>query len=146
MCLKVATKKLTAKTDLLVFKCLDYNKRKRTYCTPFRYLPIKFDKDRKCVIKSGDNALAIEKEWNNGNGVHRMIDVINIGVHAYTTKEQAEWVASKFWETKYYYAVIPKGCHYYIGFDFEVVTTELIVFKFKKDFYEYAKEHEIKEI
>ena len=146
MCLKVATKKLTAKTDLLVFKCLDCYKDKRTYCTPFQYLPIKFDKDRKCVIKSGDNALTIEKEWNDN--VHGLIDVINIGVHAYTTKEASERTArqSPYCGTKTFYAVIPKGCPYYIGLDFEVVTTELIVFRSKKRFDEYTKEHEIKEL
>lgn len=145
MCLKVATKKLVAKTDLLVFKCLDY-KDGGNYCTPFQYLPIKFGEDRKCVIKSGDNALTIEKEWDDN--VRGIIDVINIGVHAYTKKEEAEYTASQFplCGTKTFYAVIPKGCPYYIGLNFDVVTTELIVFRSKRIFDKYEKEHEIKEI
>ena len=145
MCLVVGTKKLVAKTDLLVFKCLDYDKKSRTYCTPFQYMPVTFNKGMK-VIGSDGRALTIQKEYQERYG--GKVKVINYGVHAYTTRNEAEWTASQFPNsgTKMHYAVIPKGCPYYIGLQFDIVTTELIVFKTKKDFDKYAEGKNIKEI
>lgn len=141
MCLIVGTKKLVAKTDLLVYKCLD--KEGRKFCTPFRYLPIKFTNGR-CVIESAETALTIEKEWHE----KKLVKVINIGVHAYTDKDISDDIAERFPEcgTKTYYTVIPKGCPYYVGMKFDVVSTKMIVFKSKEDFDKYAEGKEIKEI
>lgn len=143
MCLVVGTKKLVAKTDLLVYKCLDYHR--GSYCTPYRYLPIVFDKGVK-TIDGGEQALTIEKVWSARCG--NWVRGISHGVHAYYKKTEAQLTAKMFptCGTKVFYAVIPKGCAYYIGMDFDVVATKMIVFRSKKSFDEYAKEHEIKEI
>ena len=145
MCLKLASKKLVAETDLLVYKCIDYDKDTDTYCTPFQYLPIVF-KDGVTVIEGGDNALAIERVWSNQ--LNKMTTVINFGVHAYTTKKEAVDTANLFPAsgTEVYYAIIPKGCPYYLGLNFDIVTTKLIVFRTKMNFNKYAKGKEIKEI
>ena len=141
MCLKVATKKLTAKTDLLVYKCLDTEG--GSYCTPFRYHPIFFDRGV-CHLEGGDNALAIEKEWIG----YKWIKVINFGVHAYYKKREADYTASQFpgCGTKTFYAIIPKGSKYYLGLDFDVVSTEMIIFRSQRSYGKYAKEHEISEL
>ena len=51
-------KPLIAKTDLLVYKCLDHNKydvtkgkRVKNICTPFQYMPINFT-EGKCTLGS----------------------------------------------------------------------------------------------
>lgn len=141
MCLKVATKKLTAKTDLLVFKCLDVDGSR--YCTPFRYYPIFFD-GGVCRLNNVDKTLTLEKELCDGT----LINVINFGVHAFYKKREADWTASQFPScgTKTFYAVIPKGCKYYLGINFDIVSTEMIIFRSKRAYDKYAKEHEVKEI
>ena len=145
MCLKLASKKLVAETDLLVYKCIDYDKDTDTYCTPFQYLPIVF-KDGVTVIEGGNMALTIEKVKNAAT--NKYVDGINYGVHAYTTKKEAVDTASLFPAsgTEVYYAIIPKDCPYYIGLNFDIVTTKLIVFRTKRNFDKYAKGKEIKEI
>jgi len=143
MCLIVGTKKLVAKTDLLVYKCLDHYG--SSYCTPFQYLPIVFNKGVK-TIDGGEYALTIEKDYHSRYG--GQIRVINHGVHAYIRKSEAEYTASQFPNsgTEVHYAIIPKGCPYYIGMEFDVVATKMIVFRSKRIFDKYAEGKVIKEI
>lgn len=141
MCLKVATKKLVAETDLLVFKCLDYDGY-GNYCTPFQYYPVKFDGGQ-CTIKGGDNALTTDNGWDPQIGHYK---IIRYGVHAFVSREKAVDVARNFVETKTHYAVIPKGNFYYRGIDFDIVTTDMIVFRSKRAFEKYTKEHEVKKV
>ena len=144
MCLKVASRKLKAETDILVFKCLDYQNGK--YCTPFQYVPIDFNKGIE-VIEGGNKSLTIEKEWDFI--IKKNIRVINHGVHAYTTKAEALDTARHFHKTsgtEMHYAVIPKGTAYYVGLNFEVVAEKMIVFRSKRNYDKYAEGKEIKEI
>lgn len=140
MCLRIETRKLVAKTDLLVYKCLDSH-HTGEFCTPFQYIPVVFENGM-AVIDGGKRALLVEWEHYSDR---RAVRVVNYGVHAYTKKIAAEATASYFRDcgTKAYYAVIPKGCKYYLGTDSDIVSTKMIVFKSKRDYDNYAKEKDI---
>ena len=143
MCLIVATKKFVAKTDLVVYKCLDNNDRK--FFTPFYFFPVKFHNGI-FIIDCGLGELIIKQEYKSY--IRKRIDVIHEGVHAYTKKEAADFTSSQFPScgTETHYAIIPKGCPYYIGINFDVVSTKMIVFSDKKAYDNYANEHDVKEI
>ena len=130
MCLCVISEKRVAENAILVYKCLDYNEDK-TYCTPFQYLPITFDVDGVTILFADKKKFKPIKE-DNGK-------VINVGIHAFTCKENAEHISSQFPETETHYAVIPKGATYYLGSGNEIASDELIIFKRRKDYSNFKK-------
>ena len=134
MCLVVekGTNKRKAKTDILVYKCLDYFC--DNYCTPFYYFPVYFE-EGKCVLKV--------KHFSY-NYVEKVISVEE-GIHSFYLEWCAQNVVTTFHEedgTEKHYAIIPKGANYYIGNDGDVVSTELIVFETEKDYKKYVKNSE----
>ena len=143
MCLIVSTKKFVAETDLVVYKCLD--KKGGKFCTPFYYLPVRFHNGM-CIINSGLGELFIGQEYSTC--AQKIVDVIREGVHAYTKKEAADYTSIQFPDsgTETHYAIIPKGCPYYIGINSDVVSTKMIVFHDKKAYDNYANEHDVKKI
>lgn len=132
MCLTTITNKLTAKTDILVYKCLDFDG--SIYCTPFRYMPVEFNNGR-VELKS-----PLEKIGK---------DRVEIGIHSYFNKNNAIATSRQFHAntgTSMHYAIIPKGSSYYIGKDDDTASERLIIFRTKKSFDTYCKTHLIEKI
>lgn len=132
MCLTTITNKLTAKTDILVYKCLDFDG--NIYCTPFRYMPVEFNNGR-VELKS-----PLEKIGK---------DCVEIGIHSYFNKNNAIATSRLFHAnvgTSMHYAIIPKGSSYYIGKDDDTASERLIIFRTKKSFDTYCKTHLIEKI
>lgn len=131
MCLRIISKKLVAENAIMVYKCLDYNKECKTYETPFRYFPVRFDVNGVTRLFADKKRFKPKKEGN--------IKQINVGIHAFTNKENADITSSQFGETETHYAVIPKGATYYLGANYEIASDELIIFKRRKDYSEFKK-------
>ena len=134
MCLIVekGTNKRKAKTDILVYKCLDNNY--GNYCTPYMYFPVYFE-DGKYVLKV--------KHFSYNND--KKVVIVEEGIHSFYLEWCAQDVVTTFHEadgTEKHYAIIPKGANYYIGNDGDIVSTELIVFETKKDYDKYVKSSE----
>lgn len=136
MCLTILekTNKRIARTNILVYKCLDYDL-VYGYCTPYQYYPIYF----------------INDEWAEMKVKHftysRNRKDVEEGIHAYYDKSVADDNSRRYFEgcgTKTYYAIIPKGAKYYIGHDNDIVVTELFIFKTKKDYENYVKKYDEK--
>ena len=124
------SKPFIAEKDIIVYKALDHcdcfgNKR---ICTPYRYYPIVFV-NGKCIISS-----VLPRSGSL---------YVDFGVHAFVNEEKIKRTCHFFPETKMtkHWAIIPKGSKYYIGQEEDIVTNELIVFKTRKEFRKYRKEH-----
>lgn len=131
MCLTTITNKLTAKTDILVYKCLDFDG--NIYCTPFRYMPVEFNNGR---VELKSELIKI------GN-------CVEIGIHSYSNKNDAIATSRLFHAndgTSTHYAIIPKGSSYYVGKDDDTASERLIIFRTKKSFDTYCKTHLIEKI
>lgn len=137
MCLIVleGTKKNIAETDINVYKCLDFDSFHETYCTPFRYLPIIFEKgickiDTIIDVNSVDGFVIPER--------------IEVGIHSYYLRDYAEITARKFYKcsgTRVHKAIIPKGSEYYIGKRGEIVSNNLIIFEMDIDYMMYCEKN-----
>lgn len=140
MCLTISNihknnnnKPFIAEKDIIVFKALDHydlSNRKKVFCTPYQYYPIDFF-DGKCIMKSD---------------LYKDIDCcfVRIGIHSFRDEKSAKETCAGFTETKMtkHWAIIPKGSKYYIGNDNDIASDNLIIFRTRKDFSEYKKEHE----
>lgn len=145
MCLTVfpGTSRMKAKTDLKVYKCLDYNRAVKKYATPFQFMRVEFDEEGKFKFEMDE---AIFKSFKS-EFQHRTF--VDKGMHAYRVKNSADITAMKFYEhdgTATHYAVIPKGSYYYVGVNNDIVANQMIIFKSKKDFDKYAEENEVKPV
>lgn len=132
MCLNTITNELTAKTDILVYKCLDFYG--INYCTPFMYMLVNFNNGR-AELKSQ----LIKTDKN----------CVEIGIHSYFNKNNAVATSRLFHAThgtSTHYAIIPKGSRYYIGKDDDTASERLIIFRTKKSFDTYCKTHLIEKI
>lgn len=132
MCLTTITNELTAKTDILVYKCLDFDG--DIYCTPFRYMPVEFNNGR---VELKSELIKIGK------------DCVEIGIHSYFNKNDAITISRSFHAnsgTSMHYAIIPKGSRYYVGKVNDIASTKLIIFRTKKSFDTYCKTHLIEKI
>lgn len=132
MCLVVekGIRKKIAKTDILVYKCLD--KKNGNYYTPFQNVNIFFD-NGECVMEKIPNIVPKRVDG------HREIGK---GLHSFYKKRPANTLITYFPQTKIYYAIIPKGSEYYIGTNGEIVSNNLMVFETKEDYQKYKKKAE----
>lgn len=149
MCLIVleGTKKNIAETDINVYKCLDFDFLNKTYCTPFRYLPIEFQKGI-CKINSIIGCSTYEGIYPFGR-IYPVDDFknperIDVGIHSYYLRDYAEITARKFYDssgTRVHKAIIPKGSEYYIGKRGEIVSNNLIIFEMDIDYMRYCEKN-----
>ena len=119
-----------AETDLRVYKCLDYENGE--YCTPFQYLPIVFENNMKHL---------------HANIILESFNKIHVGIHSFHDIWYVISTTNQFHKssgTKKHWAVIPKGSKFYIGIAGDVVSEDLIIFKRRKDYRAYKKEHDVK--
>ena len=115
---------LVAQEDILVYKCLDCTDGE--YCTPFQYMPIMFTKGK-----------YVYNKVNMPTSKYRWRDTIEVGIHAYSTKNPAITLSKSFHcdnGTSMHYAIIPKGSNFYIGTDEDIVSNNLIVYREKRCF------------
>lgn len=135
MCLIVNSPKMIAKTDLVVYKCLDH---RPVICTPFQGFPINFINGEKYLVMR-------HKELH---GLEVFHGFIHEGVHAYYNKKKADLICTGFQrtKTKTHYAIIPNGCEYYLGNSGDIVSTDMIVFRTREDYRKYKREHEVKSV
>lgn len=141
MCLTIKTtfhkegKPIVAERSILVYKMLErymgkgYNNK---YHTPFVGKTINF-------CDEGDNmyfykTTRLQKDLS----AYDSNKYISKGIHSFFDKKTAIDEADAYDERVYrmsiHYAVIPKGSKFYIGDDGDIVSTNLVVFKRKKDY------------
>lgn len=132
MCLVVNSKKLVAKTDLVVYKIL---KKYNNFLTLFRDFPIKFINGETYLVMADKELYGLKPFYNE----------IHEGIHAYYDKKKADLISTGFQRTKHY-AIIPKGCEYYLGTKGDIVSTEMIIFETKKDYLKYKQMHKVKPV
>jgi len=137
MCLYVNSPRLIAETDLIVYKCLRREPRlKNTYVTPMQGAMVAFGKNGKFHLRSGAKIMVITNEFRN--------KTIHEGIHAYTYEYRAYALLPAYCEV--FYAIIPKGRVYYLGFGAQVVSSDMIIFRNKDSFNTYMANHKVKEI
>lgn len=123
---------LVAQEDILVYKCLDCTDGE--YCTPYREMPITFNKGKYAYKKVG-----MREHFYCGSGETTSVD---FGIHSFGTKGAAIETCKMFHVqsgTSMHYAIIPKGSNFYIGIDEDVVSNNLIVYREKRTFDKYYK-------
>lgn len=141
MCLIVKTtfhkkgKPIVAEHSILVYKMLErytgkeYNNR---YHTPFQGKTINF-------CDEGDNmyfykTTSLQKDLSEYSNKY----IITKGIHSFfdkeTTIDEVNAYDERVIRMSMHYAVIPKGSKFYIGEDGDIVSTNLVVFKRKKDY------------
>lgn len=137
MCLIKVGKKQVAETDILVYKCLDYDTFIEKYVTSFQYFPVEFI--------DGISCLSIKRTCFNTRGKY-----INYGIHGYYKKSSADKTSLEFEDcgTKTHYAIIHKGTPYCLGMEGDIVTTKMTIFETEEDYEKYKSNSdvEIKEI
>ena len=125
MCLviKDGTAKQRTETNILVYKCLDYDVFTKTYCTPFQYMPIDFDNDG--IVKLFHNSLF------NSEVSEADLLVVKRGFHAYRDFVSALEMSEKYPRcgTKPHKAIIPKYSLYYVGSNGDIVADKMIIFE-----------------
>ena len=128
MCLTLKFKtRFCVSYDILVFKMLD-NSNPFNIITPYQKRPVRFN--------DGVSELWIHEEdlkpsvWNNVNqGIHSFFDV--------------HWCRqrSRMCNTMTYYAIIPAGVPFYVGIDFDVVSSRLLIFETAEDLNRYEEKN-----
>jgi hypothetical protein len=62
------------------------------------------------------------------NGIIASYGEVNEGFHAYTSLAKARGVASgRYNQEQVVVAIVPKGAHYYLGNNFEIVSDQLVI-------------------
>ena len=123
-------KPLVAERSILVYKMLERYAGKKynsLYHTPYMGTPINF-------CDEGDNMYFYKTTRLQKDSIY-----INKGIHSFSDKKTAIDEVNMYNEGELYrmsmhYAVIPKGSKFYIGDDGDIVSTNLVVFKRKKDY------------
>lgn len=123
---------LVAEHSILVYKILERymgKKYNNQYHTPYMGTPINF-------CDEGDNmyfykTTRLQKDLTN--------TYISKGIHSFFDKKTAiddvnTYNEAELFRMSIHYAVIPKGSKFYIGEDGDIVSTNLVVFKRKKDY------------
>ena len=139
MCLTIKTtfhkkgKPLVAERNILVYKMLERyigKKYNNQYHTPFMGTPINF-------CDEGDN-MYFYKATRLQKNEYDSDYCISKGIHSFFDKPTAINEVNAYDERIYrmsmHYAVIPKGSKFFIGSDGDIVSTNLVVFKRKKDY------------
>lgn len=136
MCLKInntfhkKSKSLKAKQSILVYKVLEKdNVSKNKYCTPYKKMAINFNEYDGMFFYKNTRMVRSENEYFILNGIHSYFDDM-------IAKREVQ--IFKHWYTMHY-AVIPKGSKFYIGNDGDIVSTNLVVFRTKKDYLKNKK-------
>ena len=142
MCLYINTtfhkkeKAIVAEQSILVYKVLEryvgkgYDNR---YHTPYQGKPINFcdEGDNMFFYKTTRMVKSVPSEFNSNKCITK-------GIHAFSDKNTAIAEVNSYDERVYrmslHYAVIPKGSKFFIGEDGDIVSTNLVVFKRKKDY------------
>ena len=139
MCLTIKTtfhkkdKPLVAECSILVYKMLEryvgkeYNNR---YHTPFVGKTINF-------CDEGGN-MYFYKTTRLQKSEYDSDKCISKGIHSFIDKQTAidevNWYDERLYRMSMHYAIIPKGSKFFIGSDGDIVSTNLVVFKRKKDY------------
>ena len=139
MCLRInitfhkKEKLIVAERSILVYKVLEryfgkeYNNK---YHTPFIGKSINFNPDDGMYFYKNTQ---IKKELF-GSDEHKQKLITN-GIHSFTDKQFAiDYCHNSLYRQSMHYAIIPKGSNFYIGCDGDIVSTNLVVFKRKKDY------------
>lgn len=144
MCLTIKTtfhkkgKPIVAERSILVYKMLERymgKKYNNQYHTPYMGTPINF-------CDEGDNmyfykTTRLQKDLSLSPCSSDKY--ISKGIHSFSDKKTAIDEVNMYNEGSLYrmsmhYAVIPKGSKFFIGSDGDIVSTNLVVFKRKKDY------------
>lgn len=139
MCLTINTtfhkkeKPIVAERSILVYKVLErYVGKENTnkYHTPYQGKRINFNPNDGMYFYKNTR---IKKELFGSE------KLITNGIHSFTDKQLAvnevEMYSNKsMYRQSMHYAIIPKGSNFYIGTDGDIVSTNLVVFKCKKDY------------
>jgi hypothetical protein len=123
-------KPLVAERSILVYKMLERyagKKYNNQYHTPYMGTPINF-------CDEGDNMYFYKATRLQKDSIY-----ISKGIHSFSDKKTAIDEVNMYNEGSLYrmsmhYAVIPKGSKFFIGSDGDIVSTNLVVFKRKKDY------------
>lgn len=130
-------KSLVAEQNILVYKVLEryvgkeYNNK---YHTPYQGKRINFNPNDGMYFYKNTR---IKKELFGSDG--RKQKLITNGIHSFTDKQVAVnevvmYSNNSTYRQSMHYAIIPKGSNFYIGIDGDIVSTNLVVFRTKKDY------------
>lgn len=117
---------LVAKQSILVYKVLEIED--KHYRTPYEYMAINFD-DEYGMFFYKTTRFSIDKRNRNYYSVPS-------GIHSFLDFDEANYANERMKNLRdsnanIHYAIIPKGSKFYIGRDFDIVSSNLVVFKNK---------------
>lgn len=119
---------LVAKQSILVYKVLEIED--KHYRTPFEYMAINFDDEYgmffyKTTRFSILRTARFSDCYSVSSGIHSFLDFDEAN---YENEHIKNLCGSN---SNIYYAIIPKGIKFYIGRDYDIVSSNLVVFKNK---------------
>lgn len=115
-------KSLKAEQNILVYKVLERGFDEKYY-TPYQGMPINFNPNDGMFFYKNTRLLRGDIAGSIANGIH-----------SFFNDAKADALANKFYKESMHYAIIPKGSRFFIGENGDIVSTNLVVFKTKKDY------------